>query len=207
MRVTTLAVVLEVVVGAAMLAAGCSSSSDCSDGGNCSSDAAPGGATGSGGSGGGGTDGAADAALFGVTPGDYCYDILSIAAGANDGCDIGVAGLVGNALLGHYDNNTGIFTLGREGSLGSGPIANNMGTLTRENMPTKSEMPSCSLHQTDTTMLVLTDVNQFTASVTEVEDMFAAAPACSMIPTGGSCTSTWTWSMKITATKMPPNCD
>ncbi|HVR63669.1 MAG TPA: hypothetical protein VMU50_17330 [Polyangia bacterium] len=192
---------LAVVVGAAVLSTGCNSSSDCSDGGDCTADGAVAGND----TGTVADTGSADSGLFAITPGDYCYDVLSI-ANVTDGCDLNVAGVVGQALLGHYDTN-GTFKLGTEGALGSGPISNNMGTLTRENMPTKTDDPTCSLHQTDTTMLVLTGENQFTASVTEVEDMFAAAPACSMIPAGGSCTSTWTWTMKITATKTPPGCD
>ena len=50
-------------------------------------------------------------------------------------------------------------------------------------------------------MVVLTGQNQFTAAVTELENTFATA--CAGIPTGGTCTSTWQWTMAINAAKDP----
>jgi hypothetical protein len=199
MRLTkTLGVFVVAAVGAGVMAVGCSSSSsDCSDGGTCTTDAGSGGTQ-------GGTGGAGPT-LFGITEGTYCFDIVSIAAGASDGCDLGVASLVGQALPVNYVMATATVTLGTDGSLGAGPVASNMGTLTRDNMPTDPMMTTCTWHQTDTTTLVLTDTNQFTASVVENQSTFAAAPACSSIPPGGMCTSTWTWTMKINGNKTPAN--
>lgn len=200
MRPTKIIYSVAAMVGAGVLAVGCGSATDCGDGAGCTSDAGV--------DSGPGVDTASDSpALFGLSPGDYCYDIVSIAAGFNDGCQIGVdsAELVGKAALpGKYDATTGTLTLGTAGSLGAGPIRSNMGTLTRENTATDPMMATCSWHQTDTTMVVLTATNEFTASVTEVENMFVAA--CNPIPTGGTCTSTWTWSMKINGAKTAPDC-
>ncbi len=193
MRLTKIIGVVVAMMGVGIWAAGCSSSSDCGDGATCTSDAAT-------------TDSGKDGAgLFGLSPGTYCYDIVSIGSGANDGCDIGVANLVNMASLpGTYVAGTGTFTLGTDGSLGAGDIRSNMGTLTRDNMPSLDTMPTCMWHQTDTTMIVLTDTNKFTASVVENESEFVAA--CTMKPASGMCTSTWTWTMQINGAKTAPDC-
>ncbi|HEY2901727.1 MAG TPA: hypothetical protein VGL59_14185 [Polyangia bacterium] len=202
MRLTnTLGVFVVAAVGAGVMAVGCgSSSSDCSDGGTCTTNTGTGGTTADA----GGTGGTGPT-LFGITEGTYCFDIVSIASGATDGCDLGVADQVGKALPVNYVMATATVTLGTDGSLGAGPVASNMGTLTRDNMPTDPMMTTCMWHQTDTTTLVLTDTNQFTASVVETESNFSAAPACDPIPTGGTCTSTWTWTMKINGNKSTAN--
>lgn len=189
MRMNKIGGVFVALAAAGALATGCSSSSDCSDGGTCTSDAASNNDTASG--------------LFGLSPGAYCYDVVSI-SGATDTCQIGVADLVGKSLPATYNTTDGSLKLGTDGSLGEGTIRNNMGTLTRDGMPTDPTMATCSWHQTDTTMVVLTAENEFTASITEVENMFATA--CTMPPTGGSCTSTWTWTFKINGAKTAPGC-
>src|SRR3954447_17041764 len=84
---------------------------------------------------GGGDDAGADAGadagptLFALSSGDSCFDVVSIQSGADDGCDLGVAGLVGMSLPVNYDPATAILTVGTAGSLGGGQIAFNMGTL------------------------------------------------------------------------------
>ncbi|MEA2696627.1 MAG: hypothetical protein QOI66_898 [Myxococcales bacterium] len=188
---------------AGSLAAGCSSSSDCSDGGTCTTDTAAG--TGGSGGGGGGSGGASG--LFGITEGTYCFKITAIDSGAVDGCDIQVALQVGQYLPVKYLMSTAMLTVGTDGSLGGGPIANNKGTLTRDNTPAAADMPTCTWHQTDTTMVTVTAENMFTAAVVEKEETFAAACSADHVPPGGMCTSSWTWTMKIVPTteKSPDN--
>jgi len=135
--------------------------------------------------------------LYGLSPGSYCYDITGV-SGVSDGCQIGVGALVGQSLPGNYDGSS-IFTLGTEGSLGSGAISNNEGTLSRDGNSTDPGPPVCSWHQTDTTHLTMTAQNTFTVSVSETQGTFAST--CSPIPAGGSCASSWTWTMAINANK------
>jgi hypothetical protein len=139
--------------------------------------------------------------LYALSAGTYCYDIMAV-SGVADGCELGVASLVGTAALpGTYEATTGQFTLGTEGSLGTGLISNNMGTLLRDGMT--SDGAACTWHQKDTTVMIMVGQNNFTAQVSETEDTFAAT--CAPIPTGGTCTSTWTWTFGINAAKLPAN--
>ncbi|HXI57816.1 MAG TPA: hypothetical protein VNO55_17240, partial [Polyangia bacterium] len=162
---------------AGALAASCSSSSDCSDGATCTTD----GAAGSDGGGGGGSGGSG---LFGITEGTYCFKITAIEPGAADGCDLQVDMQVGKYLPVTYMRSPSAkLTVGTDGSLGGGSIASNTGTLTRDNMPAAADMPTCTWHQTDTTMITLTAENTFTAAVVEKEEMFAAACTPTTVPT------------------------
>jgi hypothetical protein len=169
---------------AGAFALGCGSSSSSGDGGD----------SGAAGSGDGPT-------LYGITMGDSCFDVTMIAANATDGCNIGVADVVNSALLVHYDPTTATLTVGTMGSLGSGVVTFNAGTLTRANDPTDSMMPTCMWHQTDTSDVTVTATNEFDISVTEMQSMFKAA--CTAPPAGGMCTSTWTWHMKRNPNKTP----
>jgi hypothetical protein len=175
------------------LAAGCGSSSDDADGGGDASQtdtpvtetAAETGADGSG--------------PFGISMGTYCYTITKYEPGT-DGCDIGLD-IVGMAIPVTYDPPpAGVLKVGRDGSLGQGAISANKGTLMRSSTATDSTMPTCTWKQTDDTMIEVIGTNEFTASVVENESMFAAA--CTGPPPSGMCTSTWKWTLKITA-KMP----
>jgi hypothetical protein len=88
--------------------------------------------------------------LFGITPGDNCFDVVSIQPGSNDGCMLGVAdsvasgGPVGGGLPVNYNKDTAILTVGTDGHEGGGPIAFNMGTLTRDNTATDPQMTTCT---------------------------------------------------------------
>jgi hypothetical protein len=182
----------------AAFALGCGSGSGSADGGD---------ATGAGGTGAGGTGGVT---LFALTQGDSCYDIVSVATGSDDGCMIGVAdsganGLIGTALPVNYTFTTTSATVkvGTDGSLGSGAILNNMATLTRANDPTLPNDATCGWHQVDTSLLTMTADYEFDLAVTEDETMFKAACGTANTPTGGMCTSTWTWHMKVSTTKVP----
>jgi len=170
---------------AGIFALGCSSSSNGDDGGTDAADTGP--------------------TLFALSSGDSCFDIVSTQAGADDGCDLGVAALVGMALPVNYDPATAILTVGTAGSLGGGQIAFNMGMLMRAGTSSDSTMPTCTWHQTDNANVTVTATNEFDIAVTEVENMFATACGTAGTPTGGTCTSTWTWHMKK-GTKTPPAC-
>jgi hypothetical protein len=156
------------------------------------------------------TEDAGDAGptLFGITPGKTCFDVVSVKTGFVDGCNLGVGdtvannGVVGAALLVNYDPNTATLTVGTDGSLGTGTIAFNEGTLNRVGNPSLDGVPACTWHQTDTSNITVTATNEFDLAGTEVQNMFATACGAANTPTGGTCTSTWTWHMKI-GTKTP----
>jgi hypothetical protein len=187
--------------------------------GSGSSDSGVGGSTGSAGAGAGGTGGGdvcAGVTLHGISDGDSCFDVVSVAAGSQDGCMIGVAdpfdpttmsGVVGSALPVNYVANTGVLTVGTSGSLGDGSIMCNQGTLLRDSNTSFSSMPTCTFHQTDTSMVTITATNEFDITITENENMFATACSASNAPAGGSCMSMWTWHMKKNAAKTPPGCN
>lgn len=168
------------LVGAALAAAGCSSSSDDLDG---SADGA--------------TDGVT---LYGLSTGDSCFDVETV-ANVTDGCNIAPGSVVGTALLVNYTMATATLTVGTMGAEGAGPIAQNMGTLTRSGDTSDSTMPTCTWRQVDTSQVTITGTNAFTITVTEMQSNFAVA----CVPAGTNCTSTWTWTMKK-GTKTPPGC-
>jgi hypothetical protein len=143
--------------------------------------------------------------LYRLSENDNCFDITAVAPGGVDGCDIGFALAVGTALPVNYTRSptSATVTVGTMGSIGKGDIAFNRATLTRNSTATDPEMATCSWNQMDTAELTMTGDNAFTLSVTEVDSMFL--PACSRIPSGGTCTSTWTWTMKK-STKTTADC-
>jgi len=166
---------------AALVAAGCSSSGANDDGST--------------------SDGPNDGeTLFALSTGDSCFDVETV-AGVTDGCNIAPGSVVGSALLVNYNMSTATLTVGTMGAEGAGPIAHNMGTLTRSGDTSDSAMPLCTWHQTDTAQVTLTGTNAFTITVTEMETNFATA----CVPAMANCTSTWTWTMKK-GTKTPPAC-
>jgi hypothetical protein len=196
--------VVSIALLAAAFAVGCGTSSG-------TDDAGIGGTAGTG-AGGAGGDPCAGATLFAISPGDSCFDIVSVTPGSNDGCMLGVAdtvanmGLLGSSLPVNYtfDMMTGTLTVGTMGSLGAGPVLCNVGTLTRDNNPTLMTNMSCTWHQSDTSNITVTATNEFDISVTEAEDMFMGCVAAdNILPTGGQCMSTWTWHMKKSDTKSP----
>jgi len=190
-------------------AAGCSSNSSCADGGICD--------TGGAGGGNAGLGGTTGTTYYGLTPGTYCFDVLSV-AGVTDGCDIGVAAAYSTpakvfALPVTYDMTAGTVQVGTAGSLGIGLVSQNTGTLQRDNMPTlPAPDQACTWRQMDTSVLQLTAENKFTLSVTETQSAFAGATTCAAaqmpVPAAGSCTSTWTWTLAIENPTVysPPAC-
>ena len=212
---TTKIMMMTVSAAALGLAAvGCDSTSTCTDAGVCADGGlggSKGGSTGAGGAAGSaglGGAGGGGPTLYAVTPGTYCFEILAIAPGSVDGCMLDVAGQVSTVAkrvalpVTYYATATtvggvaipaGTIQVGTMGSLGRGVVDKNLATLLRDNMPAAG---TCTWHQTDTSSLQLTDTNTFDLAVTETEDMFAAACAPD-VPTGGTCTSTWKWTMKI----------
>jgi hypothetical protein len=131
------------------------------------------------------------------------YTITGI-ANVKDDCAIGVAGLVGKTLPVIYEESTMTISIGDvQGSppgpsLGSGKVAANMATLTRDNLSGLATA-ACYWHQKDVSKLTLTNHDKFTLDVTEDEDTFA--PGCATTtpppPAGGKCTSTWQWTLEI----------
>jgi hypothetical protein len=172
---------------APLAGAACSSSGDTGDG------AADGG-------GGFDTGGSNDAGVF-LSRGMGLQYTVTAVSGVNDGCMIMPAALLNTTLpVDSVDTGT-MLTLSvgnKQGSpatasLGTGVVGTS-GTLTRDNITTDG---GCNWHQKDTSVFTLTGGDTFTLMVTEVEDMFAAG--CTGIPTGGTCTSTFT----LTLAKAP----
>ena len=194
-----------VFFGGGALAAGCSSdSSGCADGGDAACTSGKDGATIDLAT----TDSASEGpTLYGLTGGDSCFEVIAVdPSSVNDGCMKGSildAATPGDPLVlpFNYDPTTKIITLGTSGSLGAGTVASNVGTLNREGDPKQPDNLACTWHATDVSQIVLTANNQFTLSVTETQSMFAAV--CADIPAGGTCTSTWTWTL-AKSTKTPP---
>lgn len=144
----------------------------------------------------------AGATVYGISPGAYCYKITGVSA-VTDGCGLGVDTMVGSALPGTYDATSGTLTLGTQGSLGGGVVTYNQGTLVRvKGTMSDPTVAGCSWNQDDTTKIIVTAENQFTAMVTENQDTIAAA--CGLAVT--SCTSTWTWTFAIDGTLTAPGC-
>jgi hypothetical protein len=154
-----------------------------------------------------GTSDTAGITPFGLTGGDSCFTITDIAPGFSDGCALGVDKLVYQSLPMNYDGTTAIATLGTQGSLGGGAISNNLGTLVRDNYPI-IDGTTCTYHQTDNTQLQMTADNAFTVTVTETQSTFGATCAAADVPVGGTCTSTWKWTMakSTVPTLLPPAC-
>jgi hypothetical protein len=145
---------------------------------------------------------------FALTPGDSCFEIVSVAAGANDGCMLGVAeqaptGLVGASIPFNYDMNAVTIAVGTMGSLGGGAILNNMATLVRDGDTTDG---TCMWHEHVDSSVTVTAENAFTISSTRTQSMFSAGCTNPPPPTGGMCTSTWTWMMKRDPNHTPPTC-
>jgi hypothetical protein len=180
--------------------AACSGSSDSDDGGDGSADAAS-----------NNNDGSTDVTLFYITPGDSCYEIVSVASGSNDGCDFGVAdtvanqGLVGASIPFNYDNTAYTIKVGTDGALGGGAIAFNMATLLRDGNTTDTAAPTCMWHEHVDATVTFTAQDQFNISASRTQSAFTAGCTNPPPPTGGTCTSTWTWTMKRN-TKTPPEC-
>ncbi len=215
---TTKYLMVLTALGLGLTAVGCSSSSSsCSDGGACAGAGGHGGAA-------GGTTGAAGASglggagggpvLYALSPGNFCFDVVSVAPGTVDGCDNGAADFVTTATTRaalsviYYDTATtvggvaipaGTVEVGTDGSLGRGVINQNQATLLRDStVPAPAPNQACTWHQTDTSQFQLTATNQFTISVTETQSTFTAAcTTAQLAPATDPCTSTWTWTLAI----------
>ena len=184
---------------------GCSSSSSCDDAGVCNEGGAGGGLGGAGGSSG--------PTLYALSPGTFCYDILSIAPGYSDGCSLGVATYPGTPTMpsaipvSYYDTATtvageaitaGTVAVGNDGSVGRGVVNQNVGSLQRDGMPTDTDVPTCTWHEAVQAQFQLTATNKFNIAVTETRSSFD--PSCASVetlPPTGSCSSTWTFAMAI----------
>ena len=204
---TTKYLMVFTALGLGLTAVGCSSSATCSDGGACAGAGGAAGASGLGGAGGG-------PVLYALSPGNFCFDVVSVAPGTVDGCDTQAASFVTTAAMRaalsvtYYDMATavdgvvvpaGTVEVGTAGSLGRGVINQNQATLLRDNMPAApAPDQACTWHQTDTTQFQLTATNEFTVSVSETQSTFTTAcTTAQLAPTTDPCTSTWTWTLAI----------
>jgi len=141
--------------------------------------------------------------LYGLTPGTYCFDVLSVAT-ASDGCGEGPSSLAGGRLPLTYDDLTlGRVSLGTKGSFGTGLVSSNKGVLTRSGTSTRAVMPACTWHEEVATSFELTAMNRFTAAVTETHSMFAVG--CAPPPASDPCTTTFSMTMQIHSPALQPD--
>jgi hypothetical protein len=161
---------------AAALGCGSSSPPSCADGGGCGDDRQH---------------------NWGLTRGPSAYAVTSI-RDVNDGCMLSPASMVDNTpLMVDYVEATHVVSVGAMAgtpampALGSGTIAGNMATLTREN--DNGDGTGCTWHQKDVSMFALFDHDKFTLTVREERSMYSSA--CSA-PAGGACASGWTWTVE-----------
>jgi len=203
---TTKILMMFSVAAIGLAAVGCDSTTTCADGGVCP-DAGAGGTGHGGTSGGAGAGGGAGGAtVYGISAGTYCFDITS-ATPISDGCSLftdatGPVNYVGMKIPVTYVT-TGQLTVGTMGALGTGLINNNQGTLLRENDPIDKDVPACTWHQTDQTLVTVTATNTFTANITETESAFT--PACAQPAAADPCTSTFTFTLAIHAPALMPD--
>lgn len=131
-----------------------------------------------------------------------CYTVESL-TNLTDGCEFGADLTAGNSFPATYNRSTATLSLGREvgspgqPSLGSGTITYNAGTMARNN--TVMEPGStCTWNEVVAGNLTVTAIDTFTITYTDTQRSFSAGCKDPPPPTGGSCTSTWTWVVKKT---------
>jgi hypothetical protein len=133
--------------------------------------------------------------LWGLSRGQTMFVVTSI-SGVDDGCLVNPATRVSvTPLPVEYVEATHVLSIGlADGTpplpaFGSGPVAGNLGVLTRDN--DTGDGLACTWHQRDVAMFALFDNDRFTLAVTEDRTRFATT--CQLLPPGGTCTSSWTW--------------
>jgi hypothetical protein len=131
-----------------------------------------------------------------LSAGSWSYRIVAITA-TMDGCALSPGSLVGAILPVTYVQDTRSLAVGRlsgtpsQPALGQGTLVGVMGTLVRENEATDGS--SCRWHQENDAVVTVIGPDRFTMAAREVESMFSG---CLSTPAGGSCTSTWTWTLE-----------
>jgi hypothetical protein len=123
------------------------------------------------------------------------FAVTSI-SGVDDGCLVNPAARVSvTPLPVDYVEATNVLSIGMADgtppmpAFGSGSVAGNLGTLTRDN--DSGDGLVCTWHQKDVATFALFDNDKFTLAVREDRTTFASA--CQPVPAGGACTSIWTW--------------
>jgi hypothetical protein len=180
------------VLAAAFLAAGCGSSDDTNgDGGVTVPD------------GGFAADGPA---LFGLSRGTNDFTFDNVVTVGTDGCGIDPMMDVSkmSVVSVTYDMGSQVVSIGRlvgtpmAAVFGSGKVAAteaNKATLTRDNVVALEGMLACTWAESVTAQFELIDNDKFTLAVTFKDSKFDAKCSAGTIPTGGMCTSTWTWTL------------
>jgi hypothetical protein len=139
--------------------------------------------------------------LWGLSRGTSEYTIGAI-SGMSDGCMLLPQNYVGMGISVTYDEATYTLSAGdAQGTpplarYGSGIIGASMGTLMRESEEVEQNAdPPCGWHDRTVSRFMLVDHDRFTLAVTDTESMYAATCPAPGIPAGGTCTSTWTWTL------------
>jgi hypothetical protein len=134
---------------------------------------------------------------WGLSPGMNNFKVNSV-SGVTDGCEVDPGAIVNDSLLVNYATPTisvgALMGTPPTPSLGSGPASGNKATLTGDNV-VGDATATCTNRRQVTSMLELIGDDEFTLKVTETESMFSTGCGTA-VPTGGTCTSTWTWTLK-----------
>lgn len=147
-------------------------------------------------------------ALFFLSRGMLEYKVTKIEAVADDpkmgGCDKGPDAVVNSTLPVNstYNDATMVFTMevGKKvgtpptPSIGTGTIKNNMGTLMRDN--DSGDGMGCTWHEKVSGVVNVFAGDKFTIAVTDDMSNFDKACKPADVPTGGKCTSKWTWTLE-----------
>jgi hypothetical protein len=132
--------------------------------------------------------------LWGLSRGVNQFSPSSI-ADVNDPCFAAPAAQVGMPFDVTYLEATRTVSVGGQSgtpavaAYGTGTVAGNAATLTRENET--GDGSGCLWHQKDTGAFTLFFHDKFSLAVTEERTMYGAG--CTTPPGGGACSSSWTW--------------
>jgi hypothetical protein len=143
----------------------------------------------------GGPDGAMQ---WGLSRGTNPFKITAVKDVTSDTCMTKPGEVIGNDIAVTYDENTMFVSVGKQvGSptmafFGSGKVAGNKATLTRENK--SGDVAPCTWDEKDVSQFELYDHDKFTLKITQNQSGFMMCGTTA--PAGGTCTSSWTWSIE-----------
>jgi hypothetical protein len=144
----------------------------------------------------GGSKSDAAATIFGISD-TGCYVVQDVTI-VSDGCEFAPDLVKGKSVPGSYVRSTGTLSLGKQvgspvqPSLGSGQVLNNAGQLSRNNTASDG---ACTWNEVVTGDVSVTANDTFTISFTDTQRTFQGCTNPPP-PTGGTCTSTWVWTLK-----------
>jgi hypothetical protein len=134
---------------------------------------------------------------WGLTRGASKFKITAV-KDVTDPCGTKPGEVISNDIDVNYDETTMTVSVGKGvGSpvmpyFGSGKVGGNKATLMRDNK--SGDGTACTWDEKDVSQFELYDHDKFTLAVTQDQSGFMMCGA--IAPTGGKCTSTWTWTIE-----------